>query len=94
MEASDKAQRQAMLARLPPHIRGLVQERLKALWCAGSTPGWGRVIYATDNSDDGYHDACVFLGRYGDVVQIDAIRRLPDNGAIWVVVSEKEESPG
>lgn len=87
MGAADKIDRQVMLSRLPPHIRDIVRERLAAMWCGD---GWGRVIYATDNSDDGYHDACVYLEQMG-IHGTDAIRRLPLSNALWVVTKEAPE---
>lgn len=80
--AADKVERQVMLARLPTHIRDIVRERLAALWVGD---GWGYVIYATDNSEDGYHDACVASEGLGE------IRRLPLSDAIWVVTQKAPE---
>lgn len=80
--AADKVERQVMLSRLPLHIRDIVRERLAALWVGD---GWGYVIYATDNSEDGYHDACVASEGLGE------IRRLPLSDAIWVVTKEAPE---
>ena len=81
MGAKDKEQRRLMLSRLPKHIRDIVEERLRALWTGSA---WGRVVFASDNSDDAYHDACVYLEQtcHPD----SALRRLPVNGVMWVVV--------
>lgn len=88
MEEVDANKRRVMLSRLPPHIRDIVRERLSALWVGD---GWGYVVYATDNSEDGYHDACTFLGRCDDVIPIDAIRRLPLSNMILVVTKKAPE---
>ena len=83
IRAESKDARAAMLGKLPPHIRAIVQDRLKALWTGD---GLGFVVYATDNSDDGHHDACVFLERAE--LQDDALRRLPRENAIWIVAKQ------
>ena len=81
--SAEKHLRKGMLAKLPAHIRDMVEERMRAMWVEGD---WGAVMFASDNSEDGYHDACVYLEQMG--IPDTAVRRLPKNNALWVVAKK------
>ena len=83
VQDAPKDKRKGMLAKLPAHIRDMVEERMRAMWVEGD---WGAVMFASDNSEDGYHDACVYLEQMG--IPDTAVRRLPKNNALWVVVKK------
>ena len=81
--SAEKHLRKGMLAKLPPHIMELVEERIRALWVEGD---WGAVMFASDNSEDAWHDACVYLEQMG--FPVETVRRLSKNNALWVVVKK------
>lgn len=64
MGAPDRAARAAMLSRLPPHIAGIVRDRVAALW------GGARVIFATDSGPDGRRDAIMAADDRGGTVHV------------------------
>jgi hypothetical protein len=77
MGAPDKAARRAMLGKLPPHVRAIVQDRVAALW------GGVVVVFATDASDAGRADAMQEAQKRN--LTAEAIRLLPRENACWVV---------
>jgi hypothetical protein len=77
MGAPDKAARRAMLGKLPPHVRAIVQDRVAALW------GGVVVVFATDASEAGHADAAQEAQRRN--LTAEAIRLLPRENACWVV---------
>jgi len=79
MGAPDKAARRAMLGKLPPHVRAIVQDRVAALW------GGVVVVFATDASDAGRADAVQEAQKRN--LTAEAIRLLPRENACWVIVA-------
>ena len=88
VQNAPKDKRKGMLVKLPDHIRELVEERLTALWLGDE---WGAVMFASDNSEDAWHDACVYLEQTG--FPVEAVRRLPKNNALWVVARKSIYMP-
>lgn len=77
MAAPNKDARRAMLGKLPPHIRAIVQDRVAALW------GGGRVVFATDASDEGQLEANGYAMHLN--LTAEAVRVLPYENACWVI---------
>ena len=89
VQNAPKDKRKGMLVKLPDHIRELVEERLTALWLGDE---WGAVMFASDNSENGWHDACVYLEQMG--FPVETVRRLPKNNVLWLVVKKSLYIPG